>query len=30
MLEARATLIAEHIFRAAHGEPPVHLIAAAA
>ena len=28
-LEARATLIAENIRRAAHGESPVHLIAAA-
>ena len=30
MLEARATLIAENIRRAARGEPPVHLIPAAA
>jgi phosphoglycerate dehydrogenase-like enzyme len=30
MLEARARLIAENIRRAAHGEPPVHLITAAA
>jgi phosphoglycerate dehydrogenase-like enzyme len=30
MLEARATLIAENIRRAAHGEPPLHLIPAAA
>jgi hypothetical protein len=30
MLEARVTLIAEDIRRAAHGKPPVHLISAAA
>jgi phosphoglycerate dehydrogenase-like enzyme len=30
MLEARATLIAENVRRAARGEPPVHLIPAAA
>jgi phosphoglycerate dehydrogenase-like enzyme len=30
MLEARATLIAENIQRAARGEPPAHLIPASA
>ena len=30
MLEARATLVAKNIQRAARGEPPVHLITASA